>query len=331
MNQKEIKKIREFFAQTDADGISNEIKANTRSREICRTKETNHNQSYEESLVEKKESEYPAGVVIENDKCIGLGIHILNEDIYPLQQFRIFLRNCDLVGTLDLSECKDLKFLDLYHNKVTKIITKDMPMMRIFGVQDNELTSLDTTGLLACQGIDAGRNHLRELDTSKNRELVELYINDNEFEMVDLSANQKLKYFYCHNNRITLLDVTANPLLRHMDATGNPMREILAWAPQREERMPLNLIAGEGGAVGLKFNPIYNAQWKETGEWQQSYHAYPKEGYQFVAWQNADGTIFSTEENVVDTYGESRVLTAIFQKKVNYREEEVGSCGCIYG
>ena len=40
--------------------------------------------------------------------------------------------------------------------------------------------------------------------------------------------------------------------------------------PQREEKLPLELFAEEGGCVGINFNPVYNAQWKETGEWQQS-------------------------------------------------------------
>ena len=115
----------------------------------------------------------------------------------------------------------------------------------------------------------------------QKQELVELYINDNEFTEIDLSACPKLKYFYCHNNGITELDTTANPLLRHLNATGNPMRIISSLAPQREEQLPLRLTAEGEGCVGLKFNPVYNAQWKETGEWQQSYYAYPAEGHGF--------------------------------------------------
>lgn len=56
-----------------------------------------------------------------------------------------------------------------------------------------------------------------------------------------------------------------------MNATANPMKTIRSLAPQREEELQLELYAGDGGCVGLKFNPIYNAQWKETGEWQQGY------------------------------------------------------------
>ena len=62
------------------------------------------------------------------------------------------------------------------------------------------------------------------------------------------------------------------------------MKAILSLAPQRETALPFELYAGDGGSVGLKFNPVCNAQWKETGEWQQSYYAYPDKGYRFVGW-----------------------------------------------
>ena len=129
---------------------------------------------------------------------------------------------------------------------------------------------------------------------------------------VDLSRNPKLKYFYCHNNHIAGLDTRTNPLLRHLNATGNPMKSIRSLAPQREEKLPLEVYAGDGGCVGLKFNPVYNAQWKETGEWQQSYYAYPDDGFRFDGWYE-DGTKISGEETWIDEYGTSRILQARFK------------------
>ena len=189
-----------------------------------------------------------------------------------------------------------------------------MPAMRILGLQNNQIGEIDVTGLPVCQGIDIGKNQLKSLDVSKNPELVELYINDNQFTEIDLSKNPKLKYFYCHNNQIITLDTTNNPLLRHLNATGNPMKSIRSYAPQRDELLPLNVTAGEGGCVGLKYNPIYNAQWKETGEWEQSYYAYPDEGWTFEGWYDENDTLVSTEEVWIDEYGTSRELTAKFKK-----------------
>lgn len=90
------------------------------------------------------------------------------------------------------------------------------------------------------------------------------------------------------------------------------MKVIRSLAPQREERLPLELRAGDGGTVGLRFNPVYNAQWKETGEWQQAYYAYPDDGWHFEGWFDTDGKLIYKDAAWIDTYGESRQLTARF-------------------
>ena len=309
MKKSEQEKIKAFFDQTDANGVSNLDKARS-ATVIRRVETTDKDKSFETSDNRQEDSVLP-GVVEEEGKLIGFGIHIYNEDVYPLQSFEIYLRNCGLCGELDLSESRDLVFLDLYHNAVEKVVLGEMPVMRILGLQDNEITEIHPEGLPACQGIDIGMNRLETIDVTCNSELVELYINDNQIDEIDLSHNPKLKYFYCHNNRLKELNTTSNPLLRHLNATGNPLRKIRSFAPQREEKIPLELYASEGGAVGLKFNPVYNAQWKETGEWEQSYYAYPEDGYTFDGWYE-NGEKVSKETVWQDEYGAGRVLKAVF-------------------
>ena len=308
-----LNKLLDFFDIEDENGVSNLDKVHRYQKILRRVETTDKNQSVEDAVAPAEDSGIPNGIILENGRIIGLGIRIYNEDVYPLKSFEINLRSCDLTGELDISDCTDMVFLDLYHNRITSVKSKNMPSMRIFGVQDNRLEALDVTEMPSCQGIDAGLNRLKEIDVSHNPELVELYINDNDFASVDLSHNPKLKYFYCHNNRITALDTRANPLLRHLNATGNPMKTIRALAPQRETQLPLELYAGSGGCVGLKFNPIYNAQWKETGQWQQSYYADPDEGYRFDGWYE-NGRKVSEEKEWIDEYGASRILRAEFTK-----------------
>lgn len=309
-----LNRLLDFFDIEDENGESNLDKVCKYQKILRRVETTDKNQSVEAVEAGAANDEIPDGIIMQNGRIIGLGIHIFNEDVYPLKSFEINLRNCNLIGELDISDCSDMVFLDLYHNKITAIRSKNMPSMRIFGVQDNLLETIDVSEMPACQGIDAGLNRLKEIDVSRNPELVELYINDNSFTEIDLSHNPKLKYFYCHNNRIAELDTRANPLLRHLNAMGNPMKAIRSLAPQREKRLPLELYAGDGGSVGLKFNPIYNAQWRETGEWQQSYYAYPNDGWRFAGWYE-DGKKVSEEKTWIDEYGASRVLTAVFSEK----------------
>ena len=311
-----LNRLLDFFDIVDENGISNLDKVHKYQKVLRRVETTDKSKSVEAVESNTAVGDIPNGIIMENGKIIGLGIHIYNEDVYPLKSFEINLRNCDLIGELDISDCTDMVFLDLYHNRITSVKSKNMPSMRIFGVQDNRLESIDVSEMPSCQGIDAGMNRLKEIDVSHNPELVELYINDNEFTEIDLSRNPKLKYFYCHNNHISALDTRTNPLLRHLNATGNPMKSIRSLAPQREEEFPLELYAGDGGYVGLKFNPVYNAQWKETGEWQQSYYAYPAEGFHFDGWYE-DGTKVFGEETWVDEYGARRILQAVFERKQN--------------
>ena len=313
-----LERLLAFFNRKDENGVTNLDRVRKHQKILRRVDSTDRNRSVETVEGSTEKDGLPNGIVLENGKIIGLGIRIYNEDVYPLKSFEIYLRGCDLFGELDISDCTDMIYLDLYHNRITSVKAANLPSMRIFGVQDNLLESLDVYEMPRCQGIDAGQNRLKALDVSHNPELVELYINDNVFSEIDLSRNPKLRYFYCHNNRITELDTRANPLLRHLNAVGNPMKRIRALAPQREEKLPLELHAGAGGCVGLKFNPVYDAQWKETGEWQQSYYAYPDAGCRFAGWYE-NGMKVSGEEVWIDEYGASRILQAAFEKAPDAR------------
>ena len=64
----------------------------------------------------------------------------------------------------------------------------------------------------------------------------------------------------------------------------------------------------------MVFKPVYNAQWKETGEWDQTYYAEPQEGWKFAGWYNEDGTLASDQRVWRVEYGSSHVLTARFTR-----------------
>ena len=294
MLEHEMNKLRSFLASRDENGVTNAAKAGGSAEDPARC---------------------PGVITDEAGRFIGFGIHILNESVYPIEKFELYLRDKGLTGTLDLAGCADLVFLDVYRNRITAADVTGQTSMRILGLQDNCLSALDPTTLSACQGIDVGKNRLTALDVSKNAELVELYIHYNEFTAIDLTHNGKLKYFWCNGNRLTSLDTTKNPLLRHLDCLDNPLKQIKALAPQRETPLPLTLTAGDGGYVGLKFCPVYTPQWKETGEWQQRYAAYPMEGFAFAGWYDEQGSRVSGEQTWTDEYGRSAVLTARFEKQ----------------
>lgn len=295
MQQHEIERLNAFFAQSDEAGKTNAEKA-----------------GYDASQPDQRS----AGVITdEAGRFIGLGIHIQNENVYPIEQFELFLRDKDLTGRLDLSRCRDVVFIDVYRNRISAADVHGMDSLRILGLQCNEIAALDVGTLFACQGIDVGKNRLSALDVSNNGELVELYIHGNRFTNIDLSHNPKLKYFWCNDNRISMLDTTANPLLRHLDCTNNPLTGLVACAPGSDGAGKIALHAEAGGYVGVKFCPVYNEKWKETGEWRQTYFAYPNEGYAFDGWYDAQGGCVCTLAEWVVTYGQCADLRARFCKR----------------
>ena len=82
LTKREQQQIFEFFAQPDAQGISNLEKVETRQKVIRRIATTDQNKSYEAIETKEQDRAYPPGVVVENEKLIGFGIHIFNEDVF---------------------------------------------------------------------------------------------------------------------------------------------------------------------------------------------------------------------------------------------------------
>ena len=291
MESHEIEQLRTFFALSDAEGVTNAEKIGVSDPGVC------------------------PGVVRDADgRCIGFGIHILNESVYPIEKFELYLRDKGLVGRLDLSNWRDLVFVDVYRNQIDAADVAGDTSLRILGLQDNRISELDVTTLSACQGIDVGKNRLRTLDVSQNGELVELYIHGNAFSNIDLSHNPKLKYFWCNGNQIARLDTTKNPLLRHLDCRDNPLTSVVACAPNSDGVGRIELFAEEGGYVGVKFCPVYTPQWKETGEWQQTYFAYPKAGYAFDCWHDEREDCICVLPEWVVEYGQCAKIFARFIK-----------------
>ena len=233
MKQHERDAVGRFFAQADDTGMTNAEKARTRQRIIQRVASTPKDKSFEvaEDPISPPPPGMPIGVVEVDGKLIGLGIHIFNEDVYPLQSFEITLRDCDLVGDLDLSGCADLVFVDLYRNRIGSVDVAGTPALRILGLQSNQIEHLDARGMPACQGIDIGNNRLTDIDVSGNPELVELYVNDNALSALDTTCNPKLKYLRCQNNNLHELDVTAGICTRpatRLRASRRPRPEAAA-------------------------------------------------------------------------------------------------------
>ena len=129
--QEALKRISGFFNQRDENGESNLEKVRRYQKVLRRVETTDKAQSVEAAEALPEAEGLPAGVVLESGKLTGLGIHIFNEDVYPLKSFEIYLRGCDLTGTLNISDCRDMIFLDVYHNRITSVLSRNKAAMSL--------------------------------------------------------------------------------------------------------------------------------------------------------------------------------------------------------
>ncbi|MDR1953050.1 MAG: hypothetical protein LBQ21_00990 [Clostridiales Family XIII bacterium] len=97
----------------------------------------------------------------------------------------------DILTSLDVSACTNLKYLDC---------------------GDNNLSSLDVSKNIALEHLDCENNNLIALDVSKNSKLVWLSCYNNRLTSLDVSNNLDLYGLICDGNRLTSLDVSKNEI-----------------------------------------------------------------------------------------------------------------------
>ena len=90
-----LNRLLDFFDIVDENGISNLDKVHKYQKILRRVETTDKNKSVEAVENNAANGDIPNGIIMENDKIIGLGIHIYNEDVYPLKSFDVTeMPNC---------------------------------------------------------------------------------------------------------------------------------------------------------------------------------------------------------------------------------------------
>ena len=120
---------------------------------------------------------------------------------YRLEEFDIFYKS--LGGTLDLSGCSALKYLDCRGSQLTSLDLSDCSALKYLDCYDNQLTSLDLSDCSALEHLNCRRNQLTSLDLSNCSELRSLYCYDNQLTSLDVTACTDLRYINCSNNKLT--------------------------------------------------------------------------------------------------------------------------------
>ena len=140
------------------------------------------------------------------------------------------------VSSIDLSNCPDLKNLNLYWNPISSIDLSAVPELQVLDVSFTNLKSLDLSKVPNLLWLDAysdgfydeesGIRPLTEIDVTANPLLQYLNVKNNELTSLDLSKNSHLYDLNVANNKLTGLDVTSNPNLMTLNAQGNLLTSI---------------------------------------------------------------------------------------------------------
>lgn len=122
-----------------------------------------------------------------------------------LQEF--VLQDKGLHGTLDLSGCTMLIYVDCTGNELTAIDVSDCTILIHVYCYNNQLTTLDISSCVDLVKLYCYGNQLTELDVSGYASLMELYCQENALTTLDVSSCAALKDLKTHRNTLDNLDV----------------------------------------------------------------------------------------------------------------------------
>ncbi len=110
--------------------------------------------------------------------------------------------HCELknLTTLDVNDCHNLQLLGVYGNQLTALYFNETHMFSV-NCANNNLTSLDVSGLTGMRYLECYNNQLTSLDVSS---------------LVSLDG------FWCHNNNLTSLSIKNNRIESTLQIFPNP-------------------------------------------------------------------------------------------------------------
>ena len=117
-------------------------------------------------------------------------------------------------GSLDLSGCTALKWLDCSYNQLTSLNVSGCTALKWLYCSYNQLTSLDVSGCTALEWLDYNSNQMTSLDVSSNTTLEYLFCYNNQLPSLNVSDLTDLKWLDCFSNPLESLNVPGLSLTR---------------------------------------------------------------------------------------------------------------------
>ena len=211
---------------------------------------------------------------------------------------------------LNVSTNTELYTLRCYGNQLTELDVSENTWLYELYCFGNKLVRIDISGCTDLDGLDCSENQLTELDLSGNTSLRWLYCSGNRITELDLTANSELEALRCSENQLTAIDVSANTALTELHCSGNQLTELdlsentsvyrlecednyITFLDLTNNRIDIDTVSAEGpGFIGVKT--------VIPGEYLvPAISAVPAPGSTFCGWYATDGTLVSTEAELV--------------------------------
>ena len=211
---------------------------------------------------------------------------------------------------LNVSTNTELYTLRCYGNQLTELDVSENTWLYELYCFGNELVRIDISGCTDLDGLDCSENQLTELDLSGNTSLRWLYCSGNRITELDLTANSELEALRCSENQLTAIDVSANTALTELHCSGNQLTELdlsentsvyrlecennyITFLDLTNNPIAIKTVSAEGpGFIGVKT--------VIPGEYLvPAISAVPAPGSTFCGWYATDGTLVSTEAELV--------------------------------
>ena len=113
-----------------------------------------------------------------------------------------------------------------YSNATNRTIRIVGDNITYFECKDNQLESLDVSGLTTLVELNCGSNKLESLNVSGCTALQSLYCNDNQLESLNVSGLIALDELVCKDNKLELLDVSGLTTLVVLECVNNKLESL---------------------------------------------------------------------------------------------------------
>ena len=211
---------------------------------------------------------------------------------------------------LNVSTNTELYTLRCYGNQLTELDVSENTWLYELYCFGNELVRIDISGCIDLDGLDCSENQLTELDLSGNTSLRWLDCSGNRITELDLTANSELEALRCSENQLTAIDVSANTSLTELNCSGNQLTELdlsentsvyrlecennyITFLDLTNNPIAIKTVSAEGsGFIGVK--TVIHGEYLVP-----AISAVPAPGSTFCGWYATDGTLVSTEAELV--------------------------------